>query len=116
MKDSFWLGLEALLRSTQIVIDRPRGSSHPRYPGLTYPLDYGYLEGTTGGDGHELDAWRGSLPEERVNAVVCTVDLLKKDGEYKLLVGCTEEEMGTIAEFHYNGKDMAALVVRREGR
>jgi inorganic pyrophosphatase len=113
---SFWEYLDSLLRSAQIIIDRPRGSSHPRYPSYVYPLDYGYLEGTSAGDGQEIDVWRGSRQESSLDAIVCTVDLLKKDAEIKLLVGCTEEEMQTIAEFHNNGKDMAALVIRRDRR
>jgi inorganic pyrophosphatase len=113
VKASFWEHLESLLESTQIVIDRPGGSSHPRYPSLVYPLDYGYLEGTSGGDGQEIDVWRGSLPESRLDAIVCTVDLLKKDAEIKLLVGCTEQEMAAVSAFHNNGGDMAAILVRR---
>lgn len=116
MKTSFWEYLESLLQSTQIIIDRPRGSTHPRYPSYVYPLDYGYLEGTSAGDGQEIDLWRGSLPEGKLDAVVCTVDLLKKDAELKLLVGCTEQEMAIVAAFHNNGKDMAAVLVRRERR
>src|SRR5512137_2080542 len=89
---TFWEYLDSLLRSAQIVIDRPRGSTHPRYPSYIYPLDYGYLEGTSAGDGQEIDVWRGSLPDKKLDAIVCTVDLLKEDAEIKLLVGCTEDE------------------------
>jgi inorganic pyrophosphatase len=116
VKTLFWEHLDSLLQSAQIVIDRPRGSTHPRYPSYIYPLDYGYLEGTSGGDGQEIDVWRGSLPEDRLDAIVCTVDLLKKDAEVKLLLGCTDQEMTIVSEFHNNGRDMAAMLVRREGR
>jgi len=75
---SFWERLEALARSSEVVIDRPKGSAHPRFPAIIYPLDYGYLKGTTGGDGNEIDVWRGSMPEEIFNAIVCTADLIKK--------------------------------------
>ncbi len=110
----FWEYLDSLLRSSEIVIDRPKGSVHPRYPEWAYPLDYGYLKGITGGDRHELDVWIGSSPEKRLNAIVCTVDLLKKDAEFKLLVGCTVEEMAAIVEFHDHGQEMAALLIRKD--
>jgi inorganic pyrophosphatase len=43
---------------------------------------------------------------------MCTVDIKKKDSEIKLLIGCTEEEIGIIEKF-YDGKYMSAILVRR---
>lgn len=114
MEESFWTNLDLLLQSTELVIDRPRGSSHPRYPSLVYPLDYGYLKETSGGDGNELDIWRGTCTEAKVDAIVCTVDHLKKDVEVKLLVGCTEQEKRIICEFHNNSTYMAAILLKRK--
>jgi inorganic pyrophosphatase len=111
--NSFWTYLDRLVASSGIVIDRPSGSRHPRYPEIVYPLDYGYLKGTSGGDGNEIDVWRGSQPDHRLDAVVCTVDLHKRDSEVKLLLGCTRAEMDTILQFHSDGA-MAAVLVRRE--
>ena len=113
VEDAFWTYLDSLVQSTEIVIDRPRGSSHPRYPSIVYPLDYGFLKGTSGGDGNEIDVWRGSLTENRLDAIVCTVDLLKQDVEVKLLLGCTGKEKATICEFHNDGKYMTALLLKR---
>lgn len=39
----FWRALEKLVQESTIIIDRPKGSSHPQYGDLIYPLDYGYL-------------------------------------------------------------------------
>ncbi len=50
-----------LIVTNSLVIDRPKGSSHPRYPHVIYPLDYGYLENTTSSDGDGIDVWLGSL-------------------------------------------------------
>lgn len=36
---AFWASLDALVRRCPLVIDRPRGSAHPRYPDFIYPLD-----------------------------------------------------------------------------
>lgn len=113
MADStFWEHLDRLLEAHRLVLDRPKGSVHPRYPDLQYPLDYGYLEGTSGGDGNAIDVWAGSLPDRRLVAIVCTVDLVKRDTEVKLLVGCTAAEMQTVLATH-NSNAQRALLIRR---
>ncbi len=92
MNGDFWCKLDELVRSCDLVIDRPRGSAHPHYPGIIYPLDYGYLAGTTAADGGGIDVWVGSLLERRVTGIISTVDLLKRDAETKILLGCTSDE------------------------
>jgi hypothetical protein len=49
--NDYWKALDVLVDSSAIKIDRPRGASHPRFSDVVYPLDYGYLEGTSSGDG-----------------------------------------------------------------
>ncbi len=39
-----------------VKIDRPLGSYHPKF-GWTYPVNYGYIPGTKGADGEEIDAY-----------------------------------------------------------
>jgi len=87
----FWQALDKLVAESKIIIDRPKGSRHPKYPDHIYPLDYGYLEGTTAMDGGGIDVWKGSNGDY-IDAIICTVDLLKHDSEIKILIGCTEEE------------------------
>ena len=108
----FWERLDTLVATSHIVIDRPKGTAHPRYPGFIYPLDYGYLEGTTAIDGGGVDVWVGSLPEQRVTAVVCTVDTTKRDTELKLLLGCTPEEAQVVLRTHNNAW-MAGILMTR---
>ncbi len=108
----FWEALEHLVASSEIVIDRPRGSVHPRYPEAIYPLDYGYLKGTRSGDGDGIDCWVGSLPERAVTGVVYTVDTYKRDMEAKILLGCTRDEMQIILATHRTGSQAAMLVER----
>ena len=57
--------------------------------------------------------WLGSLNTavDTVNAkiltgILCTFDTLKRDVEIKLLVGCTEDDIPVIREFH---KEMVTL-------
>jgi inorganic pyrophosphatase len=113
VKTEFWTRLDELIKSSEIVIDRPKGTAHPRYPDLIFPLDYGYLKGTTGGDGDGIDVWLGAAAHRKLTAIVCTVDMKKRDAEYKLIIGCTEPEIGIIEKFH-NGKYMSCITIRRE--
>lgn len=111
--EAFWQALEELVARSPVVIDRPRGSRHPRYPDMRYEVDYGYLEGTQAADGAGIDVWCGSDDAGRIDAVICTVDLLKHDTEVKLLIGCTEEEKQTVLRFHNNSSLMKGIMVRR---
>lgn len=96
----FWQALDTLIATSELVLDRPRGTAHPRYPKFRYPYDYGYLAGTRSGDGDGIDVWIGSLPERSVAGVIYTVDLLKRDAEMKLLLGCTQEDAEAIVALH----------------
>ena len=111
--NDFWEAVDALVSSGKIVIDRPKGSSHPKYSEIRYDVDYGYIEDSTSMDGDGIDVWRGSLADKQVNAIICTVDLMKKDSEIKLLIGCTEEETNTVYEFHNNTEFMKGMLIRR---
>jgi len=113
MKPLFWSRLDELIKSSEIVIDRPKGTPHPKYPDLIFPLDYGYLKGTTGGDGDGIDIWMGSAAHRELTAIGCTVDTKKKDSEIKLIVGCTETEIKIIEKF-YNGLYQSAIIIRRD--
>jgi inorganic pyrophosphatase len=115
MGHNFWRTLETLVASCSLTIDRPKGSPHPRYPTFVYPYDYGYLENTQGGDGSGVDVWVGSLPDKTITAVVCTVDLSKRDAEMKLLVGCTPHEVQEIFVIHDSSPRGAALLIERPG-
>ena len=113
MEKRFWLRLDELIKSSEIVIDRPKGTRHPRYPDLIFPLDYGYLKGTIGGDGDGIDVWQGTADHRQLNAIACTVDMKKRDAEIKLIIGCTDEEIAII-ENCYNNLFMSAIIIRRE--
>jgi inorganic pyrophosphatase len=46
------------------------------------------------------------------DAILCTVDLLKRDAEIKLLIGCSEGEKEAILRF-LNANAMRAMLIRR---
>lgn len=53
--EDFWKALDELVSNSEIVIDRPRGSAHPRFPNFIYKVDYGYLKNTSSMDGAGID-------------------------------------------------------------
>jgi inorganic pyrophosphatase len=111
-QSDFWSCLEDLVRTCQIVVDRPKGSAHPRYPEFIYPVDYGYLDGTSSADGSGIDVWVGTLTPKDIVGVLCIVDMLKRDSEIKILFGCTAEETEAIYQAQ-NTKGMRAILVPR---
>lgn len=88
----FFTGLDELVRTSDVVVDRPRNTSHPRYPEVVYPLDYGHLRGTTSGDGDGVDVFVGTARGTGVVGVLLTVDAGKRDVEVKILLDCTPAE------------------------
>lgn len=108
----FWEALDKLVAGSEIVIDRTKGTAHPKYPEFIYRVDYGYLKDTASMDGGGIDVWVGSGKKE-IDAIICIVDLMKKDSEIKLLIGCTEEEKAIIHETHNATPLMKGILIRR---
>lgn len=113
MNLEFWEFLQDLVDTSQIEFDRPKGSIHQQFPNDPYPVNYGFLCGTTSLDSGGVDIWVGSLGENKVVGVLCTVDLLKRDTELKIIYDCTEEEIKSINNF-VNIEQMRALCIKRE--
>ena len=111
----FWKKLDELISSCNIVIDRPKGTRHPRYPECVYEVDYGYLEGTSSMDGDGIDLYLGSLPEKKLDGVIVIVDMVKKDSEIKLLIGVSQAELDWIMEWCNGTELMKGLYIPREG-
>ena len=102
--EAFWDACDALVRSSAVHVDRAAGTPHPRRPELIYPLDYGYLVGTTAGGGGG----------RTVTAVACTLDLFKRDAELKLLLGCDGTEIATVDRFLNVTAGLPCIIVRRQ--
>ena len=64
-------------------------------------------------DGGGIDVWAGANGDA-VDAVVCTLDLLKRDSEIKILIGCDENEKRLILKTHNNTEYMKGILIRRD--
>ena len=110
--EDFWNAIDELVNTSEIVIDRPKGSAHLRFPDFIYRVDYGYLKNTASMDGAEIDVWVGS-GDKKIDAIMCIVDLMKRDSEIKILIGCTEEEKMEVYRTHNETQYMKGILIRR---
>ena len=77
MNEEFWNAIDELVKDADIVIDRPKGTTHLRYNNFVYKVDYGYLKETTAMDGAGIDVWVGT-GEKKSDAIMCIVDVMKR--------------------------------------
>jgi inorganic pyrophosphatase len=110
----FWEYLEKLVHENEIIIDRPKGTKHPKYNNMVYPVDYGYIKNTKSMDNGGIDIFAGSEMNENIDAIVCIIDLIKKDSEIKIIMGCTKGEKEEIYDFLNNSEFMKAILVNRQ--
>lgn len=78
----FWQAIDIPVAESELVIDRPKDSHHPRYPEVVYQVDYGYLKGSSSMDGGGIDVWKGPMENPAVDAVICIVDRFLNESEY----------------------------------
>lgn len=64
-------------------------------------------------DGGGIDVWRGTKENPTVDAVMCIVDLVKRDSEIKLLFGCSEEEKDIVYRFHNESEFMKGILIEK---
>jgi inorganic pyrophosphatase len=79
-----WLG-----KKVTVVIDRPLGSAHPKFPQTVYPVNYGYIPGIFSSVDHEaIDAYvlGPTKPLQEFTGKVIAVLARDGDGEMKLIV------------------------------
>ncbi len=88
-----WPGWERRIEQCGLTIDRPRGTAHPDFPEIIYPMDYGYVQGTVAGDGHEVDAFVGTAASSGLVGLILTCDHRRGKREAKLLYRCTSREV-----------------------
>ena len=94
-----WKYLDKMVHENEIIIDRLKGSKHSKFSDMVYAVDYGYIKNTRSMDNGGIDIFVGSEPNKKIDALFCTIDLLKNDSEIKILMGCTESEKIEVYNF-----------------
>jgi inorganic pyrophosphatase len=111
--DKFWEYLNKLVKENEIIIDRPKGTKHPRYDDIVYEFDYGYIDNTKTTDGSRIDVFKGSLNDKNANTIICTIDLYKNDVEIKILIGCTVIDKMKIYNFLNSHESMKGIMIEK---
>jgi inorganic pyrophosphatase len=109
---TYWQSLQNLVDTHSVKIDRPKNSTHPKYPEYIYPFDYGYFEQTQSADGGGIDVWVGSLGMSEVSGIVVVLDPVKGDSEIKIVIGATPADMNTILAWHHRGNMTGILILK----
>lgn len=107
----FWQKVEALYLSSEVKIEHKKGDIHPQIKNLVYPVRYGRLTDTNRGNG--ISVYIGTAGHS-VTALVVAADILQKELDVKMLVGCTEEETEEVLHF-LNQTDFQKTVIMRKG-
>ncbi|MES2619706.1 MAG: inorganic diphosphatase [Bacteroidota bacterium] len=110
---TYWDILEEFIRLNDIKVDREKGSAHPKFKNLIYPVDYGFIRNTKSMDGGGIDIFVGEEKEKTINGVICTADREKSDSEIKVVYGCSEIEIAVILTFLNSTDFMKALFISR---
>ncbi len=112
-----WAHWESLLSNRGIEIERPRATPHPNHPSIVYPIDYGFVPNTRGGDGEPVDVWSGT-GTAGLTAMIMTRDHVKQDQEVDLLWNCTPEEIYLVNGFVNFDRSLleGQLILRRPMR
>jgi len=110
---NYWQIIEELISLNGITIDRKKGTGHPRFTSVIYPIDYGFINGTKAMDGGGIDIFIGEEKEKIIKGVICTVDKLKNDAEIKVAYGCSAPEIEIILDFLNKSDFMKAIWVPR---
>ena len=69
-------------------------------------------DGVHGRRRHRRLGYGASGDTRRVAAIICTVNLGKRDSEIKLLLGCSREETAVILRQHNVGQQRGVLIRR----
>ncbi|MFV0381986.1 MAG: Inorganic pyrophosphatase [Breznakia sp.] len=109
----FWQKLDTIYVSSEIVIEHKKNTAHPRFVNAICPVDYGFLRDTMSAEMSKIDVFIGSGDVSRIHAIMVSVDILKKDCEIKILIGCSEEETHDILVFLNENESQKCVLLRR---
>lgn len=62
--------------------------------------------------GEGIDVWIGS-EEQKIDSIMCIIDLVKKDSEIKILIGCTDDEKVIVYKTHNETQFMKGILIHR---
>lgn len=110
----FWQKVNTLYLSCGFTIVRKKGDHHPQFANLIYPVDYGYINETKSTNGEGLSLYAGTGDRNKISALVIAVDILSREMDVKVLVGCNSEEEESILRY-LNQTDYQKTILVHKG-
>lgn len=109
----FWQKIDAAFISGDYKKLYSKGSKHPLYPSLIFPVDYGHIT-TNDDEKSSMKAFKGEANQTVQSVVVCA-NLLEKDLSAILLIGLDEKQEEEVLRF-LNSTDFQKAVIIRRGK
>lgn len=110
----FWQKVDTLFLSSGVTLFRKKGDVHPVFANLIYPTDYGYVNDTNSVSGDGVSVYAGTGNRSIITALIVAADILAKELDVKVLVGCSEQETDDVLRF-LNQTDYQKTVLIRRG-
>lgn len=110
----FWQKVDTLYSSGDFKLKQAKGSTHQKYPALSYPCDYGYVQTLDDGGEIPMEVFK-SNGGKKVDAIALCADILTKRFEVKALVGLNDEEIEEVLHF-LNCTDYQKSVLIKRGK
>ncbi len=110
----FWQKVETLLLSGNLKMEKKKGDVHSTFGNLIYPTDYGHLVDAKGAGEYGVSVYVGTGNHMEISALVVAVDILTKELDVKMLVGCNDDEIEDVLRF-LNQTDYQKTVLIRKG-
>lgn len=107
----FWQKVDAAYISGDYKTIYKKGTRHPNYPGLIFPVDYGHIS-TNDDKLSAMKAFKGEY-NDKIEAIVVCANLLEKDLSAIVLIGLNEEEIEAVLRFLNSTEFQKAIIFRR---
>lgn len=108
----FWQKVDTLLLSSSIQVKCKKGTNHMKYPTMVYPLDFGFIMESEHKDVGAISFYKGEHGEA-CDVLIVAVDILSKEIDVKLLLGCDETEEEDVLRFLNHTDFQKTIIVRR---
>ena len=93
---------------------KKKGEVHDTFKNLVFPTDYGRLEDLVSHTGNGIPVYMGSGNRNRITALIVAADILTKELDVKILVGCDEKETEDVLRY-LNQTDFQKTVLISRG-
>ncbi len=109
----FWQKIDTLFLSGDLQVTKRKGEVHPTFRNLIYPTDYGHLTDTKSTTEEGVSVYLGTADRNAISALVVAADILTKELDVKMLVGCNDEEVEDILRFLNQTDYQKTVLIRR---